>query len=65
MGGGEIAKRLALPCSMVREREQFLFNLLNFIIDCVEIDRESGANGFRVSNPSIHQCAALAASLEV
>jgi len=30
-----------------------------------DIERCIGANGFRVSNPSIHQCAALAASLEV
>jgi kynureninase len=30
-----------------------------------EIDRGIGANGFRISNPSIHQCATLAASLEV
>jgi len=29
------------------------------------IDRDNGANGFRVSNPSIHQCATLAASLEI
>jgi kynureninase len=30
-----------------------------------DIDRECGANGFRVSTPSIHQCATLAASLKV
>lgn len=30
-----------------------------------DIDRDIGADGFRMSNPSIHQCAALAASLEV
>ncbi|CAF0777967.1 unnamed protein product [Rotaria sp. Silwood1] len=29
-----------------------------------EIDRGIGANGFRNSNPSIHQCATLAASLQ-
>ncbi|CAF0891671.1 unnamed protein product [Adineta steineri] len=29
------------------------------------IDRDCGAKGFRVSTPSIHQCATLAASLEV
>jgi hypothetical protein len=31
----------------------------------VAIDRDNGANGFRISNPSIHQCAALFASLTV
>ncbi|CAF4626675.1 unnamed protein product, partial [Rotaria sp. Silwood2] len=31
----------------------------------VDIDRDKSALGFRVSNPSIHQCAALAASLEI
>jgi len=30
-----------------------------------EMDRAVGADGFRISNPSIHQCATLAASLEV
>ncbi|CAF0746055.1 unnamed protein product [Rotaria sordida] len=30
-----------------------------------EIVRGLGANGFRISNPSIHQCATLAASLQV
>ncbi|CAF0728622.1 unnamed protein product [Adineta steineri] len=30
-----------------------------------EMDRDTGANGFRVSNPSIHQCAVFAASLEI
>ncbi|CAF1215889.1 unnamed protein product [Adineta ricciae] len=30
-----------------------------------EIDRDIGADGFRMSNPSIHQCTTLAASLEV
>lgn len=30
-----------------------------------DIERCIGANGFRVSNPSIHQCATLAASLEI
>ena len=30
-----------------------------------DIDRDESAKGFRVSNPSIHQCAALAASLQV
>ena len=30
-----------------------------------EIDRGIGADGFRISNPSIHQCATLKASLEV
>ncbi|CAF0769446.1 unnamed protein product [Rotaria sordida] len=30
-----------------------------------DIDRDKSALGFRVSNPSIHQCAALAASLEI
>ncbi|CAF4088260.1 unnamed protein product [Rotaria sp. Silwood2] len=30
-----------------------------------EIERGLGANGFRISNPSIHQCATLAASLQV
>ncbi|CAF4476834.1 unnamed protein product, partial [Rotaria magnacalcarata] len=29
------------------------------------IDRDTTALGFRVSNPSIHQCAALAASLDI
>ncbi|CAF0812466.1 unnamed protein product [Didymodactylos carnosus] len=30
-----------------------------------DIDREENANGYRISNPSIHQCAALAASLSI
>ncbi|CAF1448659.1 unnamed protein product [Adineta steineri] len=30
-----------------------------------DIDRYNNANGFRVSNPSIHQCATLSASLEI
>ncbi|CAF4490258.1 unnamed protein product [Rotaria socialis] len=30
-----------------------------------EIDRGVGADGFRISNPSIHQCATLAASLQI
>ncbi|CAF0941394.1 unnamed protein product [Didymodactylos carnosus] len=33
--------------------------------ESVLIDTELGANGYRISNPSIHQCATLAASLEV
>ncbi|CAF2872877.1 unnamed protein product [Rotaria sp. Silwood2] len=39
-------------------RESTRFSMLD------NIDRDNGANGFRVSNPSIHQCATLAASLE-
>ncbi len=31
----------------------------------IDIDRDQGANGYRISTPSIHQCATLAASLEV
>ncbi|UJR33886.1 hypothetical protein I4U23_021307 [Adineta vaga] len=30
-----------------------------------QIERDIGADGFRVSNPSIHQCAVLSASLEI
>ncbi|CAF3706213.1 unnamed protein product [Adineta steineri] len=30
-----------------------------------DIDRDNGAAGFRISNPSIHQCSALLASLEI
>ncbi|CAF0911182.1 unnamed protein product [Didymodactylos carnosus] len=30
-----------------------------------DIDREIGANGYRISNPSIHQCAVLAASMQI
>ena len=31
----------------------------------VDMDREENVNGFRISNPSIHQCSALLASLQV
>jgi kynureninase len=49
---------------MKRGRRLFSFRKSDKL-SCIEIDRDIGANGFRISNPSIHQCATLAASLEV
>ena len=61
MDGGVIEIQHDFKCSTVGK---WLIYLSLWII-FVDIDRDETANGFRVSNPSIHQCAALAASLEV
>lgn len=48
-----------------RKNDFCLLTMINERIFFKEIERGIGANGYRVSNPSIYQCAALAASLEV
>lgn len=61
--GNRESTRFAMLDSMTKH--EFIFYLLIFDYLFIDIDRDNGANGFRVSNPSIHQCATLAASLEV
>ncbi len=64
MGGGVIENQHDLLCLIVRYDLWIIYSFNGFLL-FTDIDRDNSANGFRVSNPSIHQCAALSASLEV
>lgn len=59
--GNQDNTRFQMKPSTNRARIPLIMSLSLF----KDIERGIGANGFRISNPSIHHCATLAASLSV